>query len=268
MTKKLKIILPLIICSLLILVGCSKEETINNNDNVSVKEKSESEKLFNIYNDIVNCKFRTKDMESALRNPSEYEDKKFTFCGKVIKTKTDDKGIQTITVDTYDKDNLLNDTGSGRIIEVSYNPKEFDNERILEGDSIAMGGKLKGLGSSEEYGDILKFESLSTVGLMNYLSALAIDDYFNSIGVDTKSMNLELLKTEELKNLVDKDNLDEYEGTSQQLALLKTNNDTYWLCCLSVHSPDSISLMSGKKGDDGKVNFEYKDSISFDSYNF
>lgn len=311
-----KKILQLIMSMLLIVVtlnGCSKGESsqkadteikpsnnevanienIDNDDNEAVEnlqenKQSEGVKEFSIYENIIDNEYRGNDVREAFRNPSIYIDKDFTFSGTILKSNTSEDGIQLITME-LDSESVFEygeNYEQGTIVKIRYDINAFAGERLVEKDRLAVSAKFKEIKNDEEYGDIAEFDALAKVDVTGYLSSLALRDYFKSIGIDIKSVDLKLesfKNEEELSRLVGL-----YSASYidlEKVSIYSTNSDIYWKAeCVYGYDIDtdgygydssgiyigvpSILLYSGEKNEEGDIYFGYKGSVSIESIDY
>lgn len=97
-------------------------------------------------------------------------------------------------------------------VKVIYKPSEFSEERILEKDTFAFSGSLVSLSNDSKHGDLLEFKRLAKLDDYSYLSCLALNKYFDTIGIGSGDMELKLINSEEYKTLIGEDVLASYTG--------------------------------------------------------
>lgn len=281
--KNLKII-SCILLTTISLSGCSK--TINNTELENEKTKQEQVESeqnkdneqdnsndFNIYDHIINNEYRGTDIELAFRNPVEYKGKKFTFCGTVLKSNTSEDGIQTLTVELDTADSFIyGNLEGGKIVKLLYNIDDFGGERLVEDDRLAVSAEFNYIKNDTEYGDIGEFNVFARTSTMDYLSALALDNYFKSIGVDTKTIGLEseqFTNYEEFEKIVGEDTANSYFGYDTNIvSVFSTNSGVYWLTYFTTLETGDygLELYSGEKDEKGNIDFTYKEESYLDSY--
>lgn len=284
--KNLKI-LSCILLTTISLSGCSK--TINNTELENQKtnqEQVESEQNkdneqansnnFNIYDHIISNEYRGTDIQLAFRNPGEYKGKKFTFCGTVLKSNTSEDGIQVLTVelDTVDsyKYGIIED---GKIVKLLYDIDSFGGERLVEDDKLAVSAEFNDIKNDTEYGDIGEFNVLAKTDTIDYLCALALDNYFKSIGVDTKTIGLDskqFTNYEEFEKIVGEDTANSHFAYDlSTVSVFSTNSDVYWLVLWTyIDSIEDygLQLYSGEKDEKGNIDFTYKADSELGTYDF
>lgn len=295
MLKKLR--LQVILTTLIVMVslmGCGKEDEtkikdteVNANqlqETVSTDQENEQETEstdqeneqdeFDVYQHIINVEYRGSDINSAFRNPSSYAGKKFTFSGTVIDSQTSDEGIQTVIVE-LDTLSLLASGEAyelGTIIKLDYDIAGFGGQRLVKDDRIAVCAEFKDIKNDSQYGDIAEFEALAVSGVVDYLSSLALNHYFKSIGVDIKNIGLYLEEFNDYKELgeIIGVNTALYYGEMGGTSVFSTESDVYWLASYEWLETGEygIQLFSGEKDEYGDVIFNYKESVYFDSYEF
>lgn len=303
--KKLKLIL----CTVLVtgsLIGCNKQTAVSKDEikndstqeqNIKEEENSlnetqnenedEDRNNFDIYKNMLDCQYRSSDISSAFRNPSTYAGQKFTFSGTVLKSNTSENGIQMVTVevDSLDMFEYGSMYGEGTVVKLKYDIEAFGEERLVEKDRLAVCAEFIDIKNDSEYGDIAEFKILAKANVTDYLSILALRDYFNSIGVDIKSVGLELVQfstDEELVELIGEFSAS-YIYDYEKIALYSTNSNVYWMAeridgdDLDVEGYDmdgyyigmpAIKLYSGEKNDDGEIYFNFKEYVCINELNF
>lgn len=281
--KNVKII-SCILLTTISLSGCSK--TINNTELENQKtnqEQVESEQNkdneednsnnFNIYDHVINIEHRGADIELAFRNPKEYKGKKFTFCGTVLKSNTSEDGIQTLKVKLDTADTFINgNLEDGKIVKLLYNIDDFGGERLVEDDRLSVSAEFNDIKNDTEYGDIAEFNVFARTSTMDYLSALALDNYFKSIGVDTKTIGLEceqFTNYEEFEKIVGEDTANSEFGYDTNLvSVFSTNSGVYWLAFYNTSESGDygLELYSGEKDEKGNIGFTYKEHSYLDLY--
>lgn len=263
-------------------------ESVDSNNDEDVENEDVEKEEFSIYKNIIDNEYRGKDIKEAFRNPSIYIDKDFTFLGTVLKSNTSEDGIQLITMelDTASVFEYGENYEQGTIVKIRYDINAFGGERLVEKDRLAVSAKFKEIKNDEEYGDIAEFEALAKVSVTGYLSSLALRDYFKSIGIDIKSLDLRL------ENFKNEEELAQIIGLFsaiyvelEKVAIYSTNSNIYWQAeCIYGYDIDtdgygydssgiyigvpSILLYSGEKNSDGDIYFQYKGSISIESLEY
>ncbi len=264
------------------LVGCSNgEETkvqdteVKSAQEQNVENTNQESNEFNIYEDIINSEYRGSDIDSAFRNPSTYTGKKFTFSGTVLDSQTSDDGIQVVTVELDTADWFIYEDvyEDGTIVKLEYDVEAFGGERLVKDDRLAVCAEFKDIKNDSKHGDIAEFDVLAKTNIVDYLSSLAVTEYFNSVGVDIKSMGLktETFTTyEEFEKIVGKNTAEIYGYDVDSTSVFSTESGIYWLAMYTIIETGDygIELYTGKKGDDGEINFEYKEDVYLDSFKF
>lgn len=295
MLKKIR--LQVILTTLIVMVslmGCSKEdETKIKDTEVNANQVQETEPTnqeseqgtestnqeneqdeFDVYEHLINIEYRGADINSAFRNPSSYTGEKFTFSGTVLDSQTSDDGIQTVIVelDTLSLLEYGEAYEEGTIIKLDYDIAGFGGQRLVKDDRLAICAEFKDIKNDSQYGDIAEFEALAVSGIIDYLSSLALNQYFKSIGVDIKNIGLHLEEFndyEELGEIIGV-NTALYYGEMGTSSVFSTESGVYWLASYEWLETGEygIQLFSGEKDKDGEVIFNYKEDVYFYSYEF
>lgn len=264
------------------LVGCSKgEETkvqdteVKSAQTQNVETKNQESDEFNIYENIIKIEYRGSDIDSAFRNPSSYTGKKFTFSGTILETQTLDDGIQVATVELDTADYFIYGDmyEDSTIVKLKYDVEAFGGERLVKDDRIAVCAEFKDIKNDSKYGDIAEFDVLSKTSIIDYLSSLALTEYFKSVGVDIKGMGLKTEKFttyKEFEKVVGKDTAKDYGYDVESISVFSTDSGIYWLAIYTTSEAGEcgIQLYSGEKDDDGEIDFEHKEYMYLDSYEF
>lgn len=259
------------------LVGCngnegenkkqsSVEKNLKENNEENSKEKIKAESEFNIYDDIIALEFRGVNLPEVIRNPDKFKEKNFSVLGNVISSKTTTNGIQEVVLEIIDSETAIQteSTPKRSNVKLNYNPKYFDGNRLVENDCMAFGVTLKGLETSEDYGDLLVFDVNASVDAMSYLSAMAIDKNFKDMGLDSKDMELKILNPNNYEGVMSDEEVGMYNGSGQQVTVLTSKNGVYWLATVfedSEYGSSEISISTGKKDDREEVFFEHKADV-------
>lgn len=266
------------------LTGCNKVEDVQSKDTEikssqeqSIQTESEEVKKddFDIYENIISSEYRSTDIESAFRNPSKYVDNKFTFSGTVLESNTSEDGLQILTVELDTSDLFIygETYEDGTIVKLEYDIDAFGGERLVKDDRLAVCAQFKEINNDSKHGDIAKFEVLATTNIMDYLSSLALTDYFKSIGVDIKNIGLkaeEFTNYDEFEKIVGTDSAYYYGYDVEATSVFSTDSGVYWLAIYTYLETEDygIQLYSGEKDEKGNIDFEYKGESYLDSYEF
>lgn len=286
MLKKRGLLLFLSVIIGISLIGCNKEEEKNSESKSENEIKTEQsveeiEESTELYEDVAYCENRGKDIYNAIKKPTDYKGKKFTLQGVVESTKTSDDGVQEVLV------NIITDTylyesedGSDIWIKLNYNPDDFSGERLVEGDEIGVVAKFIDIINDEKHGDIALFDASKKMNNFDYVSIIALEEHFKSLGASTKDMGLHVVGkvngNEELETIVQKADydvngmtdfpfeLDEDINEDEELSNIKlfsTEKGIYWIVIPTINNINDMVLYSAEKNDEGDIEVEYKGDI-------
>ncbi|TCI76949.1 hypothetical protein EVJ20_09525 [Exiguobacterium sp. SH0S1] len=188
------------------------------------------------------------DINQTLRKPADFTGKEFSFIAHVHNTQTSEDGIQTLTV-------RVRDSANEHTAIIDYNPISFSNERIVEGDIVAVNATFEKIVNSEfSEGDAPKFKALAKTRVIDYLSMLGVATYYEGLGISVDQLNINVEDGSSIDSIEEVISMPVHEDS--QVLLEDAGSDTFSF--LSTTSNDTKMYWIG----------EYDDEFRMEEYEF